>query len=205
MVAIYHLLEDHTFSVIGHLDDRLSVMPPDIFSTLYGRINNPDWNAPDVPTWQLIYPPDTPPSFAFGKTDPLTRTHQINAVYRSLAQAKGDSRKCAEAALKHMVKTSETNHDSIMERLPLGLAAPLREAARTCQLSPSGDWPVAAYQLIGRNDLAESINNPPDLLFSHGYRTVRDYLVIILFQMLPHNANLSSYSIASDFLSQVYQ
>ena len=164
-------------SVMAHLDDRLPTLPPDLFSTLYGRINNPDWNISDLPTWKLSHPSSTDPSFAFGLMDPLTRTHQVNAIYRSLAQGKGDTRKRAEAALRHLVKALENGHNDIMEHLPLGLAAPICEAARSCQLSPAGDWPASAYQLIGRNDLAAGVNNSPDSSFSHGYRSVRDYLV----------------------------
>jgi hypothetical protein len=64
-----------------------------------------------------------------------------------------------------------------INRLPLGLAAPLREAARTCQLSPPSEWPLAAYRAIGRNDLATCATDAPDMLFNDGYRTVKDYIV----------------------------
>lgn len=164
--------------VIAHLDDRLAVSPPDIYATLYGRINNPDWDAPDTPTFQLIYPSGTRPSFAYGSIDPLSRTHHLNVIYRSLARGKddGNTRKRAEAALRLMA-TSGAPQDTIMEHLPFGLALPLREAARTCQLSPAGDWTVEAYRIIGREDLAEGMSNPPDPLAGREYGSIKDFLV----------------------------
>lgn len=78
-----------------------------------------------------------------------------------------------------LMAVTDSPHGTIMDRLPFGLAVPLREVARTCQLSPAGDWPIAAYKLIGRNDLAEGMSNQPDPLTNHGYRSVRDHLVSI--------------------------
>ena len=73
--------------------------------------------------------------------------------------------------------TSNSPQETILEHLPFGLAVPLREAARTAQLSPAGDWPVAAYRIIGREDLAEGMSNPPDPLASREYGSVKDFLV----------------------------
>ena len=63
-----------------------------------------------------------------------------------------------------------------LEHLPIGLAAPLREAARTCQLSPAADWPGTVFKLIGRNDLAEGIS-APEMLYSHGYKSMKENFV----------------------------
>lgn len=43
-------------------------------------------------------------------------------------------------------------HD--IDRLPYGVALPLRESLRSCRHMPPGDWPREAYLLVGRNDLA---------------------------------------------------
>lgn len=37
--------------------------------------------------------------------------------------------------------------------LPMGVAAPLREAMRVCQVQPAGDWGWDVYEMIGRVDL----------------------------------------------------
>ena len=55
-------------AVLDFLDDRLPISPPDVFSNLYGRLNNPDWNAPTITTAALILPAGTPPSYAFGES-----------------------------------------------------------------------------------------------------------------------------------------
>lgn len=80
-----------------------------------------------------------------------------------------------------------------LDRLPLGIAAPLREAARTCQLAPPGDWPLTAYRAIGRNDLAASASDAPDLLYSDGYKPVKDFIV-------SHSVSSLSRMVLDDFL-----
>lgn len=197
------------FLVLAHLDGRLPVSPPDIYATLYGRVNNPDWDTLDIPTWQLLYPPNTLPSFAFGNVDPLNRTHHLKAIYRSLAGGKSDgatTRKRAEAALRLMA-TSNSPQETILEHLPFGLAVPLREAARTSQLSPAGDWPVAAYRLIGREDLAEGMSNPPDPLASREYGSVKNFLVSANWSsVLPCGTEQPTiWHTASEHHSKIYQ
>ncbi len=54
---------------------------------------------------------------------------------------------------------------------------PLHEALRTCQVSPAGEWQPAAYQFIGRDDLAENGATTSETLFTSGYRTTKDFIV----------------------------
>ena len=69
------------------------------------------------------------------------------------------------------------NTADLLHLLPLGISAPLREAARTCQLAPPGNWPLDAYRAIGRNDLAASATENPDMLYSDGYRSRKEFIV----------------------------
>ena len=52
-----------------------------------------------------------------------------------------------------MVKLSFTLDD--VDDLPFGIAIPIREALRICQMNPPSAWPLAAYELLGRKDLAK--------------------------------------------------
>lgn len=115
------------------------------------------------------------PCFIFGRASPLTTIPQLTELYMSLADNRTPStQKRAENAMALMVQSDPAPS----KRLPLGVAAPLREAARTCQLAPPGDWPLEIYRAIGRNDLAASATNAPDMLFNDRlYRPVKDYLV----------------------------
>ncbi|KAI0790915.1 hypothetical protein C8Q75DRAFT_758459 [Abortiporus biennis] len=77
----------------------------------------------------------------------------------------------AEAALLTLLlifgafsKTPHIQASRFINGLPPGLAAPIREAMRTCQLSPRGNWPASMYWLIGRNDLAEGVENNPNVI-----------------------------------------
>ena len=69
------------------------------------------------------------------------------------------------------------NAADLLYLLPLGISAPLKEATRTCQLASPGNWPLDAYQAIGHNDLAASVSENPDMLYSDGYRSRRDFIV----------------------------
>lgn len=85
-----------------------------------------------------------------------------------------ESQQRAENAVLQMVTATSSK---LLDALPMGIAAPLREAARTCQLAPPGNWPVSAYRAIGRNDLAACGSDEHDMLFNDGYRPVKDFIV----------------------------
>jgi anaphase-promoting complex subunit 1 len=44
-----------------------------------------------------------------------------------------------------------------IDRLPFGVALPLREALRSSRHSPPSNWPTAAYHLIGREVILVSL------------------------------------------------
>ncbi|KAI0315112.1 hypothetical protein OF83DRAFT_1133590 [Amylostereum chailletii] len=158
-----------------YVDDRLPVWPPDMSAILYGRVSNPDWKLPWYDTNRLASQFKLSPSFAFGRVEPLAYLRQLTTIYRCLAdKTVDDSRKRAENAVQLMVKAHIG--PEFLDRLPLGLAAPLREVMRTCQLAPGQDWPTAAYEFIGRNDLAEGASDHTGATPQGGYRTVKDFL-----------------------------
>jgi len=146
---------------------------------LYGRISNPDWKLAWYDTNKLAALLKTTPSFAYGRLEPLAYLRQLTAVYRCLAdKTVEDTRKRAENAV-HLMVRSQIGID-FLNRLPLGLAAPLREVARTCQLSPGQDWSAAAYEFVGRNDLAEGTHTRSDATIASNYRSVKDSLVSMI-------------------------
>lgn len=159
-------------------DGRLPLLPTDLWTILFKRLNNYELNTPWVATRRLAAQFNIAPCFAFGRTDPLAATRYLVSVFSELSEGSvTDTRKRAENAISKMVKQAYGRSAiDTLEHLPIGLAAPLREAARTCQLSPVADWPGAVFQLIGRNDLAEGIS-APELLYSHGYKSVKENFV----------------------------
>jgi hypothetical protein len=54
-----------------------------------------------------------------------------------------------------MVKRNWTTE--LLDSLPLGLAMPLRENLRLCQLFPEPTYPLEAYEIIDRMDMFESV------------------------------------------------
>ncbi|TBU29489.1 hypothetical protein BD311DRAFT_777411 [Dichomitus squalens] len=162
-------------TVPEYIDDRLPVWPADMSSILYGRINNPEWTLPWLESWNLHTLYGYPAAFVFGRQEPLTHLQALNRIYMALSDGKTpDIRKRAEAGLRAMEETGIT--PTILQNLSLGVSAPLREALRTAQLSPAGDWSVPIYQLIGRNDLAEGFSSNPAVFANSGYRSVREIL-----------------------------
>jgi len=142
----------------------------------YGRINNPEWKLPWYDIRKLSSQFKLVPSYAYGRLEPLAYLCELTLIYQRLAdKTVEDGRKRAENAMHLMV--SHKVGLEFLNLLPIGLAAPLREAARTCQLAPGQDWPAAAYEFIGRNDLAEGANVNPTLLNANGYRAVKEFLV----------------------------
>jgi anaphase-promoting complex subunit 1 len=158
------------------VDDRLPVWPPDMTAMFYGRVNNPDWKLPWYDIRKLASQFKLSPGYAYGTLEPLAYLRQLTQIYRCLAdKTVEDSRKRAENAMHLMV--SHRIGPAFLNALPLGLAAPLREAARICQLAPGQDWPTAAYEFVGRNDLAEGANVNSSELNTNGYRAVKQFLV----------------------------
>ncbi|PCH43928.1 hypothetical protein WOLCODRAFT_104419 [Wolfiporia cocos MD-104 SS10] len=163
-------------AVLQHADERIPVWPPDVSAILYGRINNPEWNVPLIESSKIAQSFKIGASFAYGHAEPLMYLRQFSDVYAALADnTVTDCRKRAEDALQVMVKTQIGSE--VLRWLPLGIAAPLREACRTCQLSPSGTWSVNAYYLIGRHDLAEVLSPYSETAQSRGYRPVKDFIL----------------------------
>ncbi|KAJ3905724.1 hypothetical protein F5879DRAFT_1074098 [Lentinula edodes] len=80
------------------------------------------------------------------------------------------------AILYGRISSPEWKNEEFIARLPLGIAAPLREAIRTCQLAPPLDWPQEAYKAISRDDVAASANPSPDMMLTNGYRSAKEYL-----------------------------
>ena len=142
------------------LDDRIPVWPPDMSAILYGRISNPDWQFPSYETGRLARIFSIDPSFAFGNAEPLVTLQRLTAAYMCLADNTAPStQKRAEKAVEKLIDMVGTAKEgaAFLNSLPLGIAAPLREAVRTCQLSPPSHWRTEHYNLVGRHDLAFSI------------------------------------------------
>lgn len=161
------------------LTNRLPFWPPDILSTIYNRMNNPEWSTPWPSTMKRATMFELTPSMVMGAGEPLKDSRNLLQVYFALVDPRtADSRKRAEKAILLLTKLlGAKGGQEFIDNLPIGLAAPLKEAARACQLNPSGDWPVDVFTLIGRNDLVESVRRGPDLMFDYGYRSVKEYLV----------------------------
>ncbi|KAI0743730.1 hypothetical protein C8Q80DRAFT_1272379 [Daedaleopsis nitida] len=162
-------------TVPEYVDENLPPWPADMFSILYGRVNNPDWALPWLDSWDMGKSYHEGASFAFGRQETLTHLHALTAIYKALTDSKiPDARKRAEAGLQAMEQTGMTLN--VLQNLALGVTAPLREALRTAQLSPGGDWSLPIYSLIGRNDLAEGFSSKPAIFVNHGYRSMRETL-----------------------------
>ena len=158
------------------LNDRIPVWPPDLSAVLYGRISTPDWKVPWHDVHHILSRFSITPAFDYGVIDPLQELHELSLLYNTLSDGKvTECQKRAENTVYRMV-THNRGRDILMD-LPLGIAAPLLEAARTCQLAPPGNWPFEAYKAIGRNDLATSAIQNQDFLATGGYKTRKEFIV----------------------------
>ena len=49
-----------------------------------------------------------------------------------------------------------------LDRLPVGVALPVLDCIRRCHESPPSTWSAAAYDLIGRTDIAKTLESAAD-------------------------------------------
>lgn len=152
-------------------------MAPDMLSVLFGTINNPDWNNPVQDLVKIANRANLDASFEYGRVDPFSSLNKLFKVYNALADKQVKlTHQRAENAVLLMVQLGM--NAEYLNRLPLGVAAPLREALRTCQLNPPPDWPVEAYRAISREDVAASASPMSDaLLTKDGYLPVKAFTV----------------------------
>ncbi|EJD04906.1 uncharacterized protein FOMMEDRAFT_105091 [Fomitiporia mediterranea MF3/22] len=152
-------------------DDDEVIYPRDVFSALYVLLVTPEHRPPLIDA--TINRPNM--SNAYGRVDPHPVMREFNQLFTTLSDLKqSDSRKRAEATVLMMAQ-HQFGLD-FLNLLPLTYSMPLREAARTCQLGPPPDWPVAAYEFVGRSDLTESGKINDDLMFNDGYRSMKEHL-----------------------------
>lgn len=164
------------FSAAEYFDEKLPQWPPDLSVALYSRLTNPAANVPWVYTYRIAAQHKVAPSLEYGRVEPLFRLLQITRPYSTLGDPKiTDTRTRAEIVIQLMVH--HKIGPDLLRHLPLGISSPLREAIRTGQLSPSGEWPIGAYQLIGRDDLAEGVGSSAEHMNNGGYKTVKEWLV----------------------------
>lgn len=156
---------------------RLRPQPPDLYLYLFSRLVDPmakpGWNTMNHLSQMYQFEP----ALQYGKTDPLQDVYRLFSVWECFTDsAVSTARKRAENAMQAMVRLGLTNDD--LDRMPPGLAQPIREALRTCQSLPSGDWSAAAYRLVLRPDLSQMVTGDASHMTSRdSFRQVDKHLV----------------------------
>ncbi|KAK9766803.1 Anaphase-promoting complex subunit 1 [Basidiobolus ranarum] len=88
-----------------------------------------------------------------------SQTRKICKLYRTLVTCKANP----ESLIKVMIEENFQHRN--LDQLPFGISLPLREAIHYCRKKPSTNWPIDAYKLIGREDMAEQLRSnlsPPE-------------------------------------------
>lgn len=146
------------------------VAPPDLAGYLYSSLGAATNSQayPGLSSIPLLY--NVTPSLEYGSQTPLSLTENLLAVYAALKDGPvldpSTTKERAHRAISVMLECHMSADD--IDRLPFGIAAPLREALRTCQNTPPADWDREAYMLIGRNDIAKMISGASSDVFSFG-------------------------------------
>ena len=73
-------------------------------------------------------------------------------IYRKFRGGDDGSVTVARDIVSQFVQAGYGRHE--LDCLPMDIGLPIREAIRLCRTDPPGQWPVPAYMLIGREDLA---------------------------------------------------
>lgn len=148
------------------------MLPLDFGSALYSRIFQPEI---DTKLLEMVINRKAN-CYPYGSQERHTVLQDLSSLMGTLFEYKQkDLRKKAENVVMHMVMRGFTR--DWLNMLPLAISMPFRESMRSCQLGPPSDWPLAAYDFVGRNDLTTSSVMTGELMFNDGYRTVKDHLV----------------------------
>ncbi|KAF7420795.1 Anaphase-promoting complex subunit 1 [Pleurotus ostreatus] len=168
---------------VNYFDNRIPAWPPDGSAILFGKLTDSSWVAPlhDIEAVAREVLGGTP-SYAYGAINPLVHLPHLYQVYRNLGdKSKPSAQRRAADAISYLVdrgiiKDGGEGDGEWFRWLPLGIMAPIQEAARMCQVAPLTNWSAAAYSFIGRNDLAARAVNAPDPLVNDGYGSVKDFV-----------------------------
>lgn len=144
----------------------------DMMSAMFARIAFPEKPSE---TWEFAAP--GPVSYAFGKYDMFKTQRDLESCYAPLADM-DPTRDTRIRAIRAVCQIGNLWYmPEFLRYLPLAIAMPLREAIRTCQISPPADWVAEAYKFVGRNDLAQGAVSEGETFFKDGYRSMKDHLV----------------------------
>lgn len=113
--------------LIGRSSDPFPFLG-DVYATLVQQ-NNKDAGREDQ-RWENITP----------RTLMFRRFFQVSTPYDSSIQVVEAMHKCGFTA-------------SVLDSLPEGIAAPLRDAISRCQQHPPSHWGHGLYELVGRGDI----------------------------------------------------
>lgn len=131
-----------------------------------------------------------PCSFPFGIIEHSPLLRELAPIFIGLLYPGANNyQKKAEASVKQLAMSGFSS--DILGHISMGLTAPLKEALRSCQLSPPNDWPLFIYDFVGRKDLTASVKEFNDPIFYDGYRSMADRLVCIILLHYPYCAILT--------------
>lgn len=172
-------------------DQRIPVWPPDFYAILQaimregiagfpqgdgGRMRlfaNPNLAFPALWPDVITETFNNQASLEYGSVLPLEQFQGLYLVFRQLSDIRAPT---LHVRAEHAVVTFYQLFPSPghLNTLPMGLAAPIREAIRTCMGSPPQGWNAHLLNFVGRNDLAATVTGPD--LWTHGYRSRKHFL-----------------------------
>lgn len=143
-------------------DSSLAIPPINLISTLQSILAGQDFQISSIILSNLTTSLSITPSNFYGPISPLAKTSQILNIYSSLSPSSGITNSVirAQNAVLKIDELGWTLED--IGRLAFGIALPLREALRLCQLEAPENWRPSAYELISRPDLAKQIGGTSD-------------------------------------------
>ena len=128
-----------------------------LLAVLRGQDIHDDALAPERAACDLALALD---SFYVSPRPPCSRLRELMRLYQLLAPRVGLSASYrARAVAQEMNKLGWTA--DTLNQLAFGVALPLREALRLCQLEAPEGFAPAVYALIGRSDLARELGGSP--------------------------------------------
>ncbi|KAI5477699.1 anaphase promoting complex subunit 1 [Pseudohyphozyma bogoriensis] len=153
--------------VVGEMPSTTSKLPrtpPDLLATFTGILSNRGSKAApgplktfDIRETTRLYSMNASASYYYGYMPRLTITPTLLRIFLRLGTSESASSFAkAQAAVMMLTRLGWTKDD--VESLNWAVRMPLREGLRVAQ-GETGEWPVAAYKLVGRKDLERMSEN----------------------------------------------
>ena len=149
---------DCSFSASPATPSTISKLPSNAINLLFDSLLSSDSSTSLDSILSIAKHYNISPSNFYGRLNPCHRTRTLQSICARLSPARtsieSPSVRSQNAILKMFARGWGREE---LEKVVFGVALPIWEAVRLCQLDAPENWPEGAYKIIRRDDLARQV------------------------------------------------